>query len=252
MFCDYCGNKLPEGSKFCTNCGHSVETVSAVKSLETPSLKKNKSTQNKQKKKKGMVIALGTVLVVLVIVAIVLAVILFGMGEDKEYLNNGGRQEKVSKSVDEEKDDTEEAVVRDDSTESVEKVAVDSTEVDVFKKDRKDRKKADSDSDDLFQGNKSGFVFPNSDTQRLTEDEIEDMLDESDDPLWDIRIAINELYARHGRKFDTPEIKEYFERQDWYEGRIDGEEFDKKQNDYLNDAEIYNRDLLSQYRSELQ
>jgi hypothetical protein len=40
-------------------------------------------------------------------------------------------------------------------------------------------------------------------------------------------MAINEIYARHGRIFKTPEIGDYFESQSWYEGTLDADHFDE-------------------------
>ena len=253
MFCEYCGNKLPDGSKFCTSCGQPVETpagATAEQTLKTKPAKDQKSSvqppvQENGKKGKGPVIALSIVLAVLVIAAIVLGVIFFGMGSGEGSSGGDGRVEKVSSHKENKTSDTEEVYSESVSTQNEEAVFVESTE------GAAETNKGASESEDLFQGGKKGFVFPNSDEEKLTEEEIEDMLDESDDPAWDIRIAINELYARHGRIFDTPEIRKYLESQDWYEGTIEGEEFDKNQNEYLSDVEIYNRDLLSRYREEL-
>jgi len=35
---------------------------------------------------------------------------------------------------------------------------------------------------------------------------------------WDLRCARNEIYARHGRLFNTEEVKDFFEEMYWYEG----------------------------------
>ena len=35
MFCEYCGNKLPDGSKFCTSCGQPVETPAGATAEQT-------------------------------------------------------------------------------------------------------------------------------------------------------------------------------------------------------------------------
>ena len=41
----------------------------------------------------------------------------------------------------------------------------------------------------------------------------------------DLRIARNEIYARHGRKFDSNELRTYFESKSWYRGTVDPEDF---------------------------
>ena len=61
------------------------------------------------------------------------------------------------------------------------------------------------------------------------------------------RIARNELYARHGRRFKDAELQGYFDSCDWYEGTIAPEDFDDT---VLNEFEIANRDLIVQYEAE--
>ena len=43
--------------------------------------------------------------------------------------------------------------------------------------------------------------------------------------LREINYAKNELYARHGRKFDSNELRTYFESKSWYRGTVDPEDF---------------------------
>ena len=59
-----------------------------------------------------------------------------------------------------------------------------------------------------------GFIFPDSDRRLLTRDEVAPL----DKPQ--LRIARNEIYARRGRKFVIPEVREYFQQFDWYDPRF--------------------------------
>lgn len=52
-----------------------------------------------------------------------------------------------------------------------------------------------------------------------------------------VRIAKNEIYARHGRKFKDPELRAYFEARSWYNGTI---EPDKFKEDVFNEIEKEN------------
>ena len=54
------------------------------------------------------------------------------------------------------------------------------------------------------------YIFPNSDTEYLTKSDLSGMSKS------EINLAKNELYARHGRKFKSKELQEYFESKDWY------------------------------------
>ena len=42
----------------------------------------------------------------------------------------------------------------------------------------------------------------------------------------DLQMAINEIYARHGRRFSDPDIQSYFDSQPWYHGTIEPDAFD--------------------------
>lgn len=75
--------------------------------------------------------------------------------------------------------------------------------------------------DDYDDTSDSDYILPNSDSEYISSDEINDL------SAREKRLAINEIYARHGRKFDNAEIREYFEDQSWYNGTIDADDFDE-------------------------
>ena len=77
------------------------------------------------------------------------------------------------------------------------------------------------DSEDGYAEEESGFYFPDSDTRKLTESDLSGL------SKAELRIARNEIYARHGRKFQDSELQEYFDSCDWYYGCIDPENFDE-------------------------
>ena len=57
----------------------------------------------------------------------------------------------------------------------------------------------------------------------------------------DLILARNEIFARHGRRFATDWIQDYFDKQSWYQGTIAPEDFDP---DVLNDVEHANVDRM--------
>lgn len=62
------------------------------------------------------------------------------------------------------------------------------------------------------------------------------------------RIARNEIYARYGRKFDDEGLQSYFNEKDWYTGSVEASDFS---DDYLNDFEKVNRDLIVEYETQM-
>ena len=64
------------------------------------------------------------------------------------------------------------------------------------------------------------YIFPDSNSRYLTD---EDLSGYSSDQL---ELAKNEIYARHGRKFVTQRIADYFNSKSWYKGTVEPETFD--------------------------
>lgn len=63
------------------------------------------------------------------------------------------------------------------------------------------------------------YILPDSDTVRLTKADIAHLT------LQELNYAKNEIYARHGRKFDSQELRDYFNSKSWYNGTIDPSDF---------------------------
>ena len=87
--------------------------------------------------------------------------------------------------------------------------------------------------------NGTGWIYKNSDSVYLNATEISHLSDE------DLQLAINEMYARRGYKFRTPEIAAYFESLDWYEGTVNSADFDEK---VFSEIEKYNLYLMKKER----
>ena len=66
----------------------------------------------------------------------------------------------------------------------------------------------------------SGFILPASDTQFYSTTELEQLSD------YELYLARNEIYARHGRIFNNEDLRQYFNAQDWYYEVYDPKEFD--------------------------
>ena len=65
------------------------------------------------------------------------------------------------------------------------------------------------------------YIFSDSSTRILTDDEV-NALDQNT-----ARYALNEIYARRGRKFKDQELQNYFNGKSWYVGTIEPENFDE-------------------------
>lgn len=85
------------------------------------------------------------------------------------------------------------------------------------------------------------YVLPQSSSAYLTIADLEGL------SAAECRLARNEIYARHGRIFLAEDLKAYFESKSWYRGTIHPDNFTE---DMLNQYELYNRDLITQYETD--
>lgn len=88
------------------------------------------------------------------------------------------------------------------------------------------------------------YILSDSSSRYYSKEELNKLSD------YDLQMAINEIYARHGRKFDTKSIREYFEGKSWYRGTISPADFDKNESSYFNQYEKANKDLMAKIRAE--
>lgn len=86
----------------------------------------------------------------------------------------------------------------------------------------------------------SGYIIPGSDSRYIGYSDIQGL------SSWEIKLAKNEIYARHGRKFNNSEIQSYFNRQSWYYGSISPSNDSYIENQF-NDYERENVKFLSRY-----
>lgn len=66
----------------------------------------------------------------------------------------------------------------------------------------------------------SGYLCPESSSRYLTESDLKGFSD------WELMMAINEIYARHGRLFKDTSIQDYFNQKSWYNGYVQPDDFD--------------------------
>lgn len=87
----------------------------------------------------------------------------------------------------------------------------------------------------------SEYLLPDSDSRYLTEDDLEGFTAEQ------CRLARNEIYARHGRRFADAALQRYFDSLSWYNGMIEPADFNDS---VFNSYERANCRLIVQYEQE--
>lgn len=79
------------------------------------------------------------------------------------------------------------------------------------------------------------YIFPESHMRLLTGEELARVSPE------ELRFARNEIFARRGRMFTSPELQAYFEAKSWYQGTVKPEDFTDSM---LNEFEKENINLI--------
>lgn len=80
------------------------------------------------------------------------------------------------------------------------------------------------------------YVVADSNSRYLTAADVEKM------SLQQINYAKNEIYARHGRKFQSRELQDFFNSKTWYNGTVEPASFSEN---VFNEFEKANLELLS-------
>ena len=86
---------------------------------------------------------------------------------------------------------------------------------------------------------------------KILEGADEHLFGEKEDVLFqflsddDLRIAFNEIYASHGRKFSDPDLQAYFDEKSWYEGTVEPDQFEEG---VFNEYETKNLAYLNKLR----
>ncbi len=86
----------------------------------------------------------------------------------------------------------------------------------------------------------SEYILPDSDSRYLTEDDLRGLSSD------ECRLARNEIFARHGRRFDDPALQAYFDACSWYTGTVAPSAFDER---VFNEYEAANVGFIRDYEA---
>mgnify|MGYP005779600355 CR=1 FL=1 len=134
---------------------------------------------------------------------------------------------------------TTENIIEEETT-SENAIEENSSEVATEESTVSEKETEDEESETEEASTEDEFIFPDSDTRRLSRSELEGKNE------WECKIARNEIFARRGKIFDDPELQEYFESCSWYEGKNSQYEY----SEYVSEIEAYNVQLIREYEEE--
>ena len=218
MKCQNCGRMFDDGPH-CPYCGTlnkitSVEKYSEAK-YEVRSKQIKRKEDKKQKKQMSEQFSLGMKAVFLLLsVVVTIAVMISIIGE----LHNQANLQPfhVTLNTKEAEETSRRAAVEIEKRE-YEKVEESSSDTGVVE---------------------DGYIIADSDSRYITAEDLK-VLNRDE-----LRYARNEIYARHGRRFNDKKLQDYFNSKSWYQGSINPDNFNES---VLNDYEKKNAKMILEY-----
>ncbi len=247
QFCDNCGSPLDTDSRFCTNCGKTIEDTPPVAPAPAPVptpvpapvpkpvpaqptyVNVTAPTPQKHSNLPLIIIIVILLLIILVGGGILLAVLVL------DIFDGGNHKAEVPVTS-----ETETAITL--QTHAVTTAAPTTAPTTVATTTQSTTTTAPTTTTTKANSSTGREFIADSDTRYLTNADVAGMDD------WTLMMAINEIYARHGRIFNDADVRTYFENLDWYEGTIAPENFS---DDMLSAVELANVQLLLEKRGRL-
>ncbi len=242
MYCQNCGAWMPDDSQFCTKCGAKVADLEETTASSDPTLEptpefmpeptmvapdtvvsaakpveRQKSVRQGRNDSQVAIIACLSVLLVALVAVLVYTQLLARPNTTDS--SSSAASKTVSTTSSSNSDSTGKSGTTIGTTTPTDTKTTTTT-------DTKSTSETSTSSD---------YVLPDSDTHLYTRDELESLSDQQ------LFYARNEIYARHGRGFDSDELQTYFNSKSWYTRRYDPADFPDS---LLNSTEKANAGLM--------
>ena len=254
MICKACGNTIDENARFCNKCGaeQREKAEAELSSKNVGGAAKEHSEKNENHKK--TIILIGTTVSIILAVFLIYLILINAkiienpiskkrseIDKQLENISELNTQERISFYLETnieknektygndkiaENDDHDTTLKSEDVSEQIQDdwERTGDTEQDDYE---------DRDIEDNYSKVNSQYILPDIDRRYYDKSEIEEL------SVYELRIARNEIYARHGRRFKSEDLQEYFSSKNWYDPRTD-----EINDSELNKFEIANRDLI--------
>ena len=223
MFCSNCGAEISDGAKFCDSCGTPVGTGDADKTA----------------------VVMSAVALVAVVALVVVVANPFG-GSQNEPAQSAQQPVDDSAPAGEEPEASDEGAEKDEATDAAEAGSEDDASADDASEDAagtqqnnvvvvvegNDRAPAPPASTVVHVSD--DYILPYSATYEYSTSEISHLSD------WELYLARNEIYARHGREFRNDDLVRYFGDKSWYTPIYSPDDFDARVDSFLSYTEQRN------------
>lgn len=240
-FCGQCGAELDANERFCGRCGALVEDVQNPQTAWQPLQEQEAVSGGDVKKKSGnnaVLVIVITVVTVLVLAGAAFAGYWFIIKDDD---GDSDRASITEVRDDEDETDSRKSDDKDKSDKSKSKNKDKDDEPDEKETQKPQRTpKPDSTNKPTEEPERTGdYMYP-SDTRYITDEELDEYSQE------EVRLILNEIYARHGYIFTVDTYKQYFESKDWYRPSTSSQ---SEAQSYFNAIEESNRIAIINYET---
>lgn len=200
----------------------------------------------------GSTIAIPILLIAMGILGVIMTGFV-GNEEYKETQKEVATQEKTEEEAETQEEPKEEAATKEKLKEEVATQEKTEEEVETQKKPEKEistQEKPEeaqeqaaitteekNSSEGQTENNEGEYIFSDSNSRYLSEEEIRSV------DANKLKIARNEIFARHGYIFNDEELKQYFNSTSWYQGTVQSDQFNMDW--VLNNFEKKNLELIS-------
>lgn len=267
MYCTKCGKQIPDDSVFCPKCGQAVTHVAEqaddglqiIDDLSRPDTTMELPDNSVKKDRSSIAPFILIPALVAGGVAVAITIFLIVPGKTKGTDDVAAVEASVTETAMEENasvDAARDTIVadtagtietRNDNTGESEPVSSDSGPAITTVYDYRTPAAAfasagDTDVDSSLYDTE--YLVPDSDTIVYDRSFFKDFSAE------DLRLARNEIVAKHGRIFKDEALQAYFESKSWYNGIYDPDTFDRNYGNCFNKIEQKNIDLIKELEAE--
>jgi DNA-directed RNA polymerase subunit RPC12/RpoP len=174
--CTNCGEKLNESSRVCTNCGSRVAVNKNITPAPKTRIEKRKFRSKSIGLRNKRLVTVIGSIIGLLFLLVVATLIIFNKHEPKTAVTS-------TKSMDQSKNKIDRKI----GSNTIEKNSTESSNL-----------------------SSSDYILPDSDKRALSEEDIAALT------KGQLRLARNEIYARHGYEFKSADLQKYFSSKSWY------------------------------------